>query len=112
MACSIGRRSSFGIESGMGCGQRSVGSAVAAVHVAATVAVYVVVVLLAVAPAPAQQATLDLLDGETLSDGGSLLTFGADYTRRDTRRRGSHRVDDPFDGEQEDWLGSFALHYG
>jgi acyl-CoA-binding protein len=65
--------------------------------------------LAGVAPA---QGVLDLLDGETLYQGGFLLTLGAEYERREVLRQGTDRVADPFASHEFETRTTLALQYG
>jgi hypothetical protein len=58
------------------------------------------------------QGVLDVLDGETLYDGGSLLTFGYEFERGDSMRSGRHRVFDPFAAHESTWRTTMAFQYG
>ncbi|MCA8942870.1 MAG: transporter [Planctomycetes bacterium] len=63
--------------------------------------------------AAAQAGTLDVLDGETLYDGGWLVTLGFDYELRDTVRQGkSRRHGLALDAEETEFRTSLAAHYG
>lgn len=68
--------------------------------------------LLWTAPAVAQGALLDVLDGETLYDGGFLFTLGAEVQRRDTLRSGSDRVEDPDAVREQEQTTTAALQWG
>lgn len=61
---------------------------------------------------PAQGAVLDVLDGETLYDGGFLLTVGQEMQRRETLRSGSSRVADPRAMHEQEQSTTMALQYG
>ncbi len=61
---------------------------------------------------PAQGAILDVLDGETLYDGGGLVTLGQQWERRDTLRRGSHALLDPLAQHQLERGTTLGLQYG
>ena len=60
----------------------------------------------------AQGAVLDVLDGETLYDGGFLFTVGQEIQRRETLRSGSRRVDDPRAMHEQEQSTTMALQYG
>lgn len=62
--------------------------------------------------ASAQGAILDVLDGETLYDGGFLLTLGQQFARGDTLRSGSHRVADPSDAHERSRETILGIQYG
>src|SRR5262245_13283459 len=62
--------------------------------------------------ASAQGAVLDVLDGETLYDGGFLLTLGQEIARKEVLRRGSERVTDPFASHETLAETTLALQYG
>ncbi len=63
-------------------------------------------------PALAQGALLDVLDGETLYDGGFLFTLGTEVQRRDTLLAGSHRVDDLQSLREQEQATTAALQWG
>lgn len=67
--------------------------------------------LLALAAAP-QEGTLDLLDGETLYDGGWLLNLGYQYQRESTLLRGGDEVADPMRRSQTGHELQVSAHYG
>lgn len=67
--------------------------------------------LLLAAAAPAQ-GVLDLLDGETLYQGGFLFTLGVEYERRETLRQGTDRVPDPAASHEFETRSTLALQYG
>jgi hypothetical protein len=60
----------------------------------------------------AQEGTLDVLDGETLYEGGWLLTLSYEYERRDGLREGSDRISDPLDRKIIEQGITLAGHYG
>ena len=60
----------------------------------------------------AQEGSLDVLDGETLYEGGWLLTAGYEYERREGLRHGSDRVSDPLDRRLVDHTFALGAHYG
>jgi len=64
------------------------------------------------APLRAQEGTLDVLDGETLYDGGWLLTLGYDEERREGLRTGEDSVPDPLGQERIDRTAVLAAHWG
>jgi hypothetical protein len=70
-----------------------------------------VVVVLASASARAQ-GILDVLDGETLYDGGFLLTVGFELARGEQLRRGAHRVNDPLASHELETLEQDAAGIG
>ncbi|MGE3171029.1 MAG: transporter [Planctomycetota bacterium] len=61
---------------------------------------------------PAQGAILDVLDGETLYDGGWLATIGHELQRRDTLRTGSDRVADPLATHELEQRTTLGVQYG
>jgi outer membrane putative beta-barrel porin/alpha-amylase len=71
-------------------------------------------VALALLPASAlaQEQTLDVLDGETLFEGGWLLTFNYEVNRKQGLLDGSHHVSDPVDRRQTDQTWTLSGHYG
>lgn len=62
--------------------------------------------------AAAQGTTLDVLDGETLYDGGFLLTLGTGVERREELLQGSTTVADPLASHEFEWRTTLALQYG
>jgi len=62
--------------------------------------------------AHAQSGTLDVLDGETLYEGGWLFTLGSEVQERQGLRHGRDRVSDPLDQRLHQWSLDFAAHYG
>lgn len=58
------------------------------------------------------QGVLDVLDGETLYEGGSLLTFGYQYGRADALRHGRHRIDDAFAAHETANRWTLGYQYG
>lgn len=60
----------------------------------------------------AQEGTLDVLDGETLFEGGWLFTLGTEIESREGLRRGSDRVSDPLDRRLEERTVALGVHYG
>ena len=72
----------------------------------------VIALLGAASPAPAQEQTLDLLDGETLYDSGSLIALVYEVERRERLLDGDSRVSDPLDREQTDHRLTLSGHYG
>ncbi|MBK9129719.1 MAG: transporter [Phycisphaerales bacterium] len=64
-----------------------------------------------VATAPAQ-GVLDLMDGETLYEGGSLVTLGFEYDRGDRLRRGTRRVADPGASQEASTRSTLAYQFG
>jgi hypothetical protein len=59
-----------------------------------------------------QEGSLDVLDGETLYEGGWLFTAGYEYERREGLREGTRRVSDPLDRRLEDHTVAIGAHYG
>jgi len=55
---------------------------------------------------------LDVLDGETLYDGGCLLSLGTEWQRRDTMRSGQDRVDNPLSLREREQASTIAAQYG
>lgn len=68
--------------------------------------------LLLAAPLPAQGAILDLLDGETLYDGGFLLTLGHQLERKERLRTGRDTAADPLASHELHQQTTLALQYG
>jgi hypothetical protein len=73
---------------------------------------FVTVVALAVPLLPAQEATLDVLDGETLYEGGWLVTLSGERETRDELQSGWQTVDDPLDRRAEYRDTVLAVHHG
>ena len=71
-----------------------------------------VLALLGALPAAAQEGALDVLDGETLFEGGWLFTLGIERERREGLLDGSRSVSDPFDRAQTDQSVTLSAHYG
>lgn len=71
-----------------------------------------VVALLGALPAAAQEGALDVLDGETLFEGGWLFTLGIEQERRKGLLDGSDSVSDPLDREQTEQSMVLSAHYG
>lgn len=69
-------------------------------------------VLACALPAAAQEGSLDVLDGETLYEGGWLLTLGYELEQREGLRSGSGRVSDPLHRELIDQTVALGAHYG
>lgn len=63
-------------------------------------------------PVEAQEGALDVLDGETLFEGGWLFTLGIEQERREGLLDGSRSVSDPFDRAQTDHSVTLSAHYG
>lgn len=63
-------------------------------------------------PAHGQDAALDVLDGETLYDGGWLLSLGIERERSARRLDGSHSVDDPLRRVRRTNDLAFGVHHG
>ncbi|HEX7896871.1 MAG TPA: hypothetical protein VF950_03875, partial [Planctomycetota bacterium] len=59
-----------------------------------------------------QEGSLDVLDGETLYEGGWLFTTGYEFERREGLREGTRRVSDPLDRRLEDHTLAIGAHYG
>ena len=72
----------------------------------------VTVLLAGLLPAFVQEGTLDVLDGETLFEGGWLFTLGAEFETREGLRRGTDRIDDPLDRRLLDRTAALGVHYG
>jgi hypothetical protein len=68
--------------------------------------------LLALCGAVRAQGVLDLLDGETLYDGGSLLTLGFEVERGDRLRRGERRIADPRAAQETASRATLAVQHG
>jgi hypothetical protein len=60
----------------------------------------------------AQEGSLDVLDGETLYEGGWLFTLGHEFERREGLRRGRDRVSDPLERRLDSHTAAFGAHYG
>jgi hypothetical protein len=58
------------------------------------------------------QGILDVLDGETLYEGGFLFTTGFELNRGEYLRRGGDRVSDPLASHQFETRTTIALQYG
>ena len=63
-------------------------------------------------PAAAQQGTLDLVDGETLYDGGWLVTTGVTTRREAGLRNGTDGVNGPNRRRQHETEAALGVHYG
>src|SRR5262245_26204491 len=61
---------------------------------------------------PAQGAILDVLDGETLYDGGFLFSLGQEWQRRERLRSGSDHVADPQARHELERSTTMGLQYG
>ena len=61
---------------------------------------------------PAQGAILDVLDGETLYDGGFLFTLGQEWQRRERLRNSSDHVADPQARHELERGTTMGLQYG
>jgi len=72
----------------------------------------VAVLLMGFTPPFAQEGTLDVLDGETLFEGGWLVTLGGQQETREGLRRGTKRVDDPLDRRLTERTAALGVHYG
>ncbi len=64
------------------------------------------------ATARAQEGSLDVLDGETLYEGGLLFTVGHELERREGLREGRTRVSDPLDRRLDTHTTALGAHYG
>jgi hypothetical protein len=62
--------------------------------------------------ATSAQGVLDLLDGETLYDGGSLLTLGAEIERGGRLFRGGDQVGDPLDTVETSLRTTVGFQFG
>lgn len=60
----------------------------------------------------AQEGALDVLDGETLYEGGWLFTLSAEYERRSGLIDGRDSVSDPLDHVRTDTTFTTSAHYG
>lgn len=58
------------------------------------------------------QAVLDVVDGETLYEGGHLVSFGNELQREESRRAGSARSADPEAGHRFRFTSTLAWQYG
>ncbi len=72
----------------------------------------IAIVVVGLLPAFAQEGTLDVLDGETLFEGGWLFTLGTEIERREGLRRGTDRVSDPLDRRLSERTVALGVHYG
>lgn len=68
--------------------------------------------LLLAAGLPAQGAILDVLDGETLYDGGFLATIGQQWQRRERLLDGSSRAADPTASHEVERQTTVGLQHG
>jgi hypothetical protein len=68
--------------------------------------------VLAGAPLLAQGTVLDVVDGETLYQGGNLLCLSTELDREEVLRRGGDRVDDPFASHRYRVTTTMAWQYG
>ena len=75
-------------------------------------AAWAMALLAGAAPALAQEGSLDVLDGETLYEGGGLFTLGHEFERREGLRRGRDRVSDPLERRLDSHTLAFGAHYG
>jgi hypothetical protein len=71
-----------------------------------------VALLGAALPALAQEGSLDVLDGETLYEGGALVTIGYEFEEREGLLHGRDRVSDPLDRKLIDSTIALGAHYG
>jgi hypothetical protein len=62
-------------------------------------------------PAPAQEGTLDLLDGETLYEGGWLVTLTYELERRERLLAGEMAIFDALDRRRTDHTATVAAHH-
>ena len=69
-------------------------------------------VALGVAAHAQTEATLDVLDGETLYEDGWLITLGTEFDEKDELQSGWHSVPDPADTERRRRETVLAAHYG
>lgn len=60
----------------------------------------------------AQEGSLDVLDGETLFEGGWLFTAGYEYESKEGLLHGSDRVSDPLDRRLVEQTAALGAHYG
>jgi hypothetical protein len=72
----------------------------------------IAVMLAGILPAFAQERTLDVLDGETLFEGGWLFTIGTEFETSKGLRHGEDRVADPLDRELTERTAALGIHYG
>lgn len=68
--------------------------------------------ILGLAPLLVQEGTLDVLDGETLFEGGWLFTLGTEVESRAGARRGTERVADPLDRRLSEHTFALGAHFG
>jgi hypothetical protein len=59
-----------------------------------------------------QEGTLDVLDGETLYQGGWLLTLGEELRREERLMDGDSTVSDPLHSRRTELTTNLAAHYG
>jgi hypothetical protein len=84
---------------------------VPAMHCVLHAAAVLLATSLAGTSAPAQ-GVLDVLDGETLYEGGFLFTVGFELNRGDKLRQGEQRVGDPLAAHEVETRTTLALQYG
>lgn len=75
-------------------------------------AAWAAALLAGAATARAQEGSLDVLDGETLYEGGWLFTLGHEFERREGLRHGRERVSDLFDRRLDTHTAALGAHYG
>lgn len=64
------------------------------------------------APLLAQGTVLDVVDGETLYEGGHLVSLSTELEREESLRRGDTRVGDPFGSHRYRVTTTAAIQYG
>lgn len=74
--------------------------------------VLAVALAVALAPSAAAQGALDVVDGETLYSGGSLVSFVHELEREESLRDGDRRVADPSASHRFRWTSTLAWQYG
>jgi hypothetical protein len=68
--------------------------------------------MLAAIVLPAQGRVLDVIDGETLYEGGSLVSFSVGLERQERLRQGSESVADPTASHRFTVMAALAYQYG
>ncbi|MEO6593427.1 MAG: transporter [Planctomycetota bacterium] len=68
--------------------------------------------LVVVSPLLAQGRVLDVVDGETLYDGGFLLSISSELQRQEVLRTGRSRANDPMASHEFASISTLALLYG
>lgn len=68
--------------------------------------------VLGIAAPGVRAQVLDVFDGETLYEGGFLVTLGFDLARGDRLRRGSNRIPDLIGAAETHWRTTLAVQYG